>query len=286
VAVNVPGSATQYFIEPIWARDSVLTDFADTTYQSLTPTEAERQGIGLIRAFDGSQWLRDKDITLQAKTNMAPASVKLHFDTNVHAVYTGTGFWLPPFDESDFSGLVTYPNDGAIDSIDGTGLPGNLWNFSISGSHPKVKSVSSFDFFFTFNGITPPLYAARLDIPYGTAVPSNWYRLLKPFSFDIHDIKTQVGKVTIMNNVIDPEKGETARLSYILKDSGTVTIQVFNLAGDLVKTLYHGKRSAGDYSTSWDGKNSAGRVVARGIYFIRVVAPGVDEYRKVMVIKD
>jgi flagellar hook assembly protein FlgD len=65
-----------------------------------------------------------------------------------------------------------------------------------------------------------------------------------------------------------------------------VTIQVFNLAGDLVKTIYRGKRSAGDYSTSWDGKNHSGRVVARGIYFIRVVAPGVDEYRKVMVIKN
>jgi hypothetical protein len=61
---------------------------------------------------------------------------------------------------------------------------------------------------FTFNGIT------RRCTPRGsTSIPGPPCRrigtVLKPFSFDIHDIKTQVGKVTIMNNVIDPEKGET-----------------------------------------------------------------------------
>jgi hypothetical protein len=35
----------------------------------------------------------------------------------------------------------------------------------------------------------------------------------------------------------------------------------------------------------WDGRNRGGRDVARGIYFIKVVAPGVEETRKVLIVK-
>jgi fibronectin-binding autotransporter adhesin len=35
----------------------------------------------------------------------------------------------------------------------------------------------------------------------------------------------------------------------------------------------------------WDGRNSGGRIVAKGIYFIRIVAPDIDETRKVLVVK-
>ena len=96
---------------------------------------------------------------------------------------------------------------------------------------------------------------------------------------------TQRGEVTILHNVINPNYGEQTNLEYTLTQGGMVTINVFDLAGDLVNTLYSGQRSPGQYSTSWDGRNFSGQVVARGIYFIRVVAPGVDEFRKVLVVK-
>jgi hypothetical protein len=37
---------------------------------------------------------------------------------------------------------------------------------------------------------------------------------------------------------------------------------------------------------SWDGRNRAGQAVSRGVYFIRIVAPGIDEIRKVLVAKN
>jgi flagellar hook assembly protein FlgD len=61
---------------------------------------------------------------------------------------------------------------------------------------------------------------------------------------------------------------------------------VFNLGGDLVDIIYRGRQGSGSYTYHWDATNRAGREVARGIYFIRVIAPGIDEYRKVMVVKD
>ncbi len=70
-----------------------------------------------------------------------------------------------------------------------------------------------------------------------------------------------------------------------MKKSGVVTAQVFALDGSLVKILQRGRQAAGDYSLLWDGRNEGGKVVARGVYFIRVVAPDTDETRNVLVIK-
>ena len=89
----------------------------------------------------------------------------------------------------------------------------------------------------------------------------------------------------MVDNVIDPRKGEKTELYYVLNKGGRVTINVFNLGGDLVDVLYRGTRNPGEYSTAWDGRNQAGNIVARGIYYIRVTAPDIDEFRKVLVVK-
>jgi flagellar hook assembly protein FlgD len=119
----------------------------------------------------------------------------------------------------------------------------------------------------------------------GAAIPPNWYNLLRPWSFDIHDVRLQRGGVTILNNVINPVQGEKAQVRYHLVNGGRVTIQVFTLDGNMVKVLYRGWRAQGEYIEVWDGKNNGGRSVARGMYFVRVVAPDIDEIRKVMVVK-
>jgi flagellar hook assembly protein FlgD len=54
----------------------------------------------------------------------------------------------------------------------------------------------------------------------------------------------------------------------------------------VVRVLHRGRMGRGEYSTTWNGRNNSGDIVARGIYFVRVVAPGIDEYRKVIVAKD
>jgi len=316
VLISVPpASATddRYFVWPIWARDSVTTEVPESQYESAFPTgaEAASQTIGLVRDFTGNQWLRDQDITMQVRVNpaLSPASLALHFDTNVadtfraSAVNGPAGLWLPVFNngspsEAAFSGIVPWPNDSAHGggtslyggTRQGTVLPASaLWNFSIPATDPRVKSVSTLEFFLTLdNGsnTTNPLYVARLDVAPGAPIPANWYRLVRPFSFDIHDVTKQRSNATILNNVIDPTKGERVRLSYQLTKAGQVTIQVFTLDGDLVQVLYRGYREAGDYTASWDGKNRGGRVVARGMYFIRIVGPDIDEIRKVMVVKE
>ncbi|MFW5728317.1 MAG: FlgD immunoglobulin-like domain containing protein, partial [Spirochaetota bacterium] len=121
-------------------------------------------------------------------------------------------------------------------------------------------------------------YAARLADPEDP-------RTLVPFLIPLRGIREQRSGVTILNNVINPTVGDKAFITYELPESGMVRVVVFTLNGDVVRVFHSGRQAAGSYTYAWDGTNERGRPVARGVYFIRVVGPDFDEYRKVMVVK-
>jgi len=125
------------------------------------------------------------------------------------------------------------------------------------------------------------LFSARMP----NALAVNWYTLATPWTFDLRDLRPQRGGVQILNNVINPAKGEVTSLQYQQNRDGNVTITVFDLSGNIIKVLQRGNQAAGDYQATWDGTNRGGAKVARGIYFIRIVGPDIDETRKVLVVR-
>jgi hypothetical protein len=243
-----------------------------------------------IRKFDKTLYLRDTPITLNVKVNPDfDASPDLIMGVSVPPAYrvanlrSSQSLWLPYL-----SGLV--PSNGSF----GVKLPSfkqyqvdssssnNLVSYVIGNNENDYHDKDVIDFYFQERA---GLAAGRLDIAPGADIPDDWYRRIKPFSFTIREMILQRGGATILNNVINPTKGEKTYLNYTLTRSGQVTAQVFTLDGTLVQVLYRGSRSAGSYVESWDGKNRGGRAVARGMYFIRIVGPDIDEIRKVMVVK-
>ncbi|MBI9098882.1 MAG: hypothetical protein JEY91_10425, partial [Spirochaetaceae bacterium] len=279
IALGLTGDG---IVQPVYATDEAETDLS-------------RGGIGLVKDFTGGEWLQDQAIEINSHINngiVATAvmpDVQLLFDvdipTSYRQNYAEDGLWLPStYDPLDFYGIVPAVNleNRTVDM--GTSPSAQLRVHNVDNDDPELLSVSLVEFLYYIDpdGSGPlGLYAARIE----NSSASDWYRQLKPWSFSIHDITPQVGGVTILRNVINPEEGETTNLHYELLKEGMVTIQVFDISGAMVDILYRGRQAAGDYSTAWDGRNSGGRVVARGVYFIRIVAPDMDETRKVMVVK-
>ncbi len=153
-----------------------------------------------------------------------------------------------------------------------------LRDFSIPAADGEVADGNTIEFLFAADFGLGTRYCLRVLDPDDP-------RTVRPYAFKISDVLRQRGGVTIVENVINPRAGDRTRLTYTLSSSGRVTIQVFSLGGDIVNVLYAGYQSAGIYSASWDGRNRAGRAVSRNIYFIKIVAPGIDEIRKVLVVK-
>ena len=124
-----------------------------------------------------------------------------------------------------------------------------------------------------------PLFALRQTEPDDLLSLDLW-------SFRLKDVVSQRGGVTILNNVINSSQREKVVVKVNQPQQGNLTVLVMTLDGSIVDYLHRGSSEAGEHFYSWDGTNRRGHSVARGMYFIRVTGPGIDETRKVMVVKD
>ena len=74
-------------------------------------------------------------------------------------------------------------------------------------------------------------------------------------------------------------------ISLDLPRKAPTTVQIYNIRGQLVKTLLHGISEPGKQQLSWDGKDSQGSQTASGVYFIRVDNGGMVSLRKAILMK-
>lgn len=89
-----------------------------------------------------------------------------------------------------------------------------------------------------------------------------------------------------LNVRLDAAPSPSARqvtVSYAVAGGTPVTVGIYDLGGRLVKTLYAGTARAGLSSLVWNLTDGAGRQVASGTYFCRLVSGGTTEARKIVV---
>ena len=78
----------------------------------------------------------------------------------------------------------------------------------------------------------------------------------------------------------------STNIVYHLPERAEVTLHIYNVAGQLVRTLVSGtEQSAGIYQVTWDGRDAGGRPVASGLYLYRIQAGDFQETRRMMLVK-
>ena len=91
------------------------------------------------------------------------------------------------------------------------------------------------------------------------------------------------GKFEINNypNPFNP----TTTISYSLPQSGHVKLDVYNIAGQKVRTLVDQHQDAGTQTIVWDSKDAYSNSVASGIYFYRISTERNNITRKMVLLK-
>lgn len=74
-------------------------------------------------------------------------------------------------------------------------------------------------------------------------------------------------------------------IEYSLASGANVRLEVYNILGQVVRTLVCGRQAAGVYRVSWDGRDAAGAPAASGVYFYRLMTDQVTHSRKMMYLK-
>ena len=77
----------------------------------------------------------------------------------------------------------------------------------------------------------------------------------------------------------------TTTISYNMPTSGDVKLNVYNLRGQLVRSLVNEAKTVGNHKVVWDGKDDRGNIMASGIYFYRLETGKHSETRKMMLMK-
>ncbi len=89
-------------------------------------------------------------------------------------------------------------------------------------------------------------------------------------------------RFTLSQNYPNPFN-PTTNIAFALKERAEVTLKIYNMSGQLVRTLVHETRAAGEHVTQWDGKNAAGQAVASGAYWYRLQS-GAQTLQKQMIL--
>ena len=221
---------------------------------------------GVVTDFSGNSEIFYDGLVLTAAMNPGLTGVpKVYYFTSDSI--GSNNFYLP----SLTSGVKT-----SIGRFDGQN-----WRFDISTSDSDGNKY----IFFVFSIIAAGKEWFCYRGLYPANDPANFYQV-GTYIAKLRRIALQNNNVTVLNNVINPRNGDVTKLLYTLDKSGPVSIVVYDLNSDLVKVLVSGNQDKGDQVVTWDGKNNNGKIVTRGVYFIRVRAPGIfNQIRKVLIIK-
>ncbi len=84
-------------------------------------------------------------------------------------------------------------------------------------------------------------------------------------------IETRPEVYALADNYPNPFNPQTM-IKYQLPKAGLVTLEVYNMLGQVVRTLVNEHQRAGRYSVKWDATNTNGHSLSSGMYFYRVQA--------------
>jgi len=88
----------------------------------------------------------------------------------------------------------------------------------------------------------------------------------------------------LLQNYPNPFNPST-QIRYQLERGTEISLSIFNVLGQRVKTLVSGWQPAGAYEVTWDARNDQGTGLASGVYFVRIVSEDRSQTAKMTLLR-
>jgi hypothetical protein len=109
----------------------------------------------------------------------------------------------------------------------------------------------------------------------------SWWNIVPISTSDAFAPSLSSGLDSIYPNPFNP----STSVRYNIARAEKVSLNIYNLRGQKVKTLINESKTAGAHTVSWDGTDEAGNPVASGVYYLRLQTDTARETRKLTMIK-
>lgn len=74
-------------------------------------------------------------------------------------------------------------------------------------------------------------------------------------------------------------------IRFNLKEDAQINLEIYNVKGQKVRSLYQGKATQGVNEIVWTGKDDFGRDATSGIYFFKLTSPSYNRMKKMILLK-
>jgi hypothetical protein len=114
--------------------------------------------------------------------------------------------------------------------------------------------------------------------PANESLKSLWVRIsVAPWKLGVEGepVTAVPARFMLEQNRPNPFSGST-EIRFALPQPGRVELNVYNVAGQRVRTLSPGELRAGYHAVGWDGRDGQGNRLSNGVYFYRLEARGLD----------
>ena len=97
---------------------------------------------------------------------------------------------------------------------------------------------------------------------FGAATPGDWV------ANDDPSTNAPVNSISVKNypNPFNPQ----TTISFTLKNNANVSVDIYNIKGQIVKNLINKQMKSGTHNIIWNGKDKNNKIQASGIYFVKV----------------
>jgi hypothetical protein len=107
---------------------------------------------------------------------------------------------------------------------------------------------------------------------------------LLPLGSGTEDPELPVAITELKGNYPNPFNPETT-ISFSVKEPGWVSLQIFNLKGQLIRNLAQSEMPSGHYRLLWNGRDELGRSVGSGIYYYRLKTGAYQSTKKMLLME-
>jgi hypothetical protein len=195
-------------------------------------------------------------------------------------------------DTSDAVKSIVMPADGNLYAAGMTHETGTFENFTVL----SLTDLGAIRWVYTYNGpadtsdgassilagLDGNIYVAGMSIGVGSSADLTVVSLSSDVG--VEEEERAAIKPPVLEMSVSPVPASSAlRIEYLLPRATEVRLSIYDISGKLVRNLADGSEQGGSRVVPWDGKDSQGRKVPSGTYFVRLEACGSCISRKLVI---
>jgi hypothetical protein len=118
----------------------------------------------------------------------------------------------------------------------------------------------------------------------GTQMVADTWELVDGPITGVGETESPSGPLLPLDNLPNPFQDRTT-IRYQLPSDSQARLTIYDVEGAVVRTLIDRALPAGIHLEIWDGRDQRGVQVASGAYYYRLTAPGIDEQRRMLLVR-